>query len=244
MFLVTVHDPICSDSGDLAAALYSSFLPIPPADAFPPVDLAEFAPEKVPGAIIIQPDRIVLNKGRERVKLRVTNTGDRPIQVCYTAPVLPCPVHNSHAQVGSHYHFIETNPALLFDRGKAYGKRLDIPAGTAVRFEPGDVKTVTLCTIGGGKVITGGNRLASGVLDPARTDAIVTALVRKGFSHAPEPGALEVSVDTTITRESYVAMYGPTIGDHVRLGDSALWIQVERDLVGTELLLLSGADDR
>ena len=70
------------------------------------------------------------------------NTGDRPIQV------------------GSHYHFVETNRALAFDRKAAYGKRLDIPAGTAVRFEPGETKTVTLVTIGGRRVVRGGNNFA------------------------------------------------------------------------------------
>ena len=85
-----------------------------------------------------------MNAGRETVELDVTNLGDRPVQV------------------GSHYHFIETNPALKFDRQAAYGKRLDIPAGTAVRFEPGDTKTVTLVEIAGNQVIRGGNNLADG----------------------------------------------------------------------------------
>lgn len=138
--------------------------------------------------------------------------------------------------MGSHYHFIETNPALSFDRGKAYGRRLDIASGTAVRFEPGDVKTVTLVKICGAKIISGGNRLATGVLDPTRTDAIVEDLVRKGFSHMPEPGAMELSVDTHISKDAYVAMFGPTTGDRVRLGDSALWIQVEHDMVCRSIL--------
>jgi urease len=137
-------------------------------------------------------------------------------------------------QIGSHYHFIETNAALSFDRGKSYGKRLDIPAGTAVRFEPGDVKTVTLCTIAGAKIISGGNRLASGVYDPARTDQIVSELLQKGFGHVPEPGALEIDGDTDIGRDAYISMFGPTVGDRVRLGDTALWIEVEHD----EVLLL------
>jgi urease beta subunit len=76
----------------------------------------------------------------------VTNTGDRPIQV------------------GSHYHFIETNTALKFDRGAAYGKRLNIPAGTAVRFEPGETRTVSLVEISGKKVISGGNNFATGAV--------------------------------------------------------------------------------
>ncbi|KAI0078785.1 urease [Panus rudis PR-1116 ss-1] len=211
VFLVTVHDPVCTDSGDLDAALYGSFLPIPKHDVFPPTDESEFSREKVPGAVIVKDSRIVINKGRERVRLRVTNNGDRPIQI------------------GSHYHFIETNPLLVFDRAKAYGKRLDIAAGTAVRFEPGDVKTVTLCSIAGAKIISGGNRLATGPFDPNRTDDIISNLIQQGFGHQPEPGALEISEDTDIGRDAYVAMFGPTVGDRVRLGDTALWIEVEAD---------------
>lgn len=78
---MTVHDPICTDSGDIEAALYGSFLPIPPETAFPIIDISEYAAEKVPGAIIAKKERIILNKGRERIRLRVTNNGDRPVQV-------------------------------------------------------------------------------------------------------------------------------------------------------------------
>lgn len=106
---------------------------------------------------------------------------------------------------------------------------MDIAAGTAVRFEPGDIKTVTLCEISGAKIISGGNRLASGPVDLGRSEAIVTALVQKAFGHNPEPGALEINVDTTISRETYASMFGPTTGDLVRLGDTPLWIEVERD---------------
>jgi urease beta subunit len=88
----------------------------------------------------------VLNEGRRTASLPVTNRGDRPIQV------------------GSHYPFVETNRALDFDRSAAYGMRLDIAAGTAVRFEPGDTKTVKLVEIGGKRVIRGGNAFASGPL--------------------------------------------------------------------------------
>ncbi|KAL5526948.1 URE1 [Sanghuangporus sanghuang] len=212
VFLVTVHDPICSESGNLSEALYGSFLPIPLDDLFPVLDASDYEPAKAPGAVIVKKEQITINKGRERVKLKVTNNGDRPVQI------------------GSHYHFIETNSALIFDRGKAYGKRLDIPAGTAVRFEPGDTKTVTLVSIAGHKIISGGNLLASGVVDFGRTGDIVAALVQKGFSHTPEPGALELSMDTSVARETYVSMFGPTVGDRVRLGDTSLWIEVEKDL--------------
>ena len=109
--------------------------------------------------------------------------------------------------------------------------RLDIPAGTAVRFEPGDVRTVKLCSIAGNKLISGGNSLATGVVDLGRTDEIVMNLVQRGFTHVPEPGALAISVDTDISREAYISMYGPTVGDRLRLGDTSLWIEVERDEV-------------
>jgi urease beta subunit len=102
------------------------------------------APDGVPGETLTRAGAIVLNQGREAIELEVANRGDRPIQV------------------GSHYHFIETNRALLFERRAAYGMRLDIPAGTAVRFEPGETKTVTLVPIAGARVIRGGNGWASG----------------------------------------------------------------------------------
>ncbi|PPQ76528.1 hypothetical protein CVT26_013363 [Gymnopilus dilepis] len=213
VFLVTVHDPICTEDGNLENALYGSFLPIPDQSLFPVVDPSEYALQKQPGAVIVKKEPIVINKGRERVRLRVTNNGDRPIQI------------------GSHYHFIETNPHLSFDRLKAYGKRLDIPSGTAVRFEPGDVKTVTLVSISGAQIISGGNNLASGPvsLDPARRAEILSGLVQRGFAHVPEPGAGEVREDREVGREAYVAMFGPTTGDRVRLGDTSLWVEVEHD---------------
>lgn len=91
----------------------------------------------IPGEIFTAPGNIELNKGRKSVTLPVANSGDRPIQV------------------GSHYHFFETNPALKFDRKKARGMRLDIAAGTAVRFEPGQTREVTLIAIAGGREIYG-----------------------------------------------------------------------------------------
>ncbi len=127
--LVTVHQPIARDDGDLALALYGSFLPVPPPSAFPDVD-AE--PHEIPGEVRPRAGTIALNPGRDAIEIAVKNTGDRPIQV------------------GSHYPFDETNRALDFDRAAAKGMRLDIPAGTAVRFEPGDEKTVRLIVTAGG----------------------------------------------------------------------------------------------
>ncbi len=91
----------------------------------------------IPGEIITPKGDITLNEGRESVALTVSNTGDRPIQV------------------GSHYHFFETNPGLSFDRAKARGMRLDIPAGTAVRFEPGQSREVALIPVAGKREIYG-----------------------------------------------------------------------------------------
>ena len=93
--------------------------------------------EWVPGEILVKHGEIELNAGRKSVTLSVSNTGDRPIQV------------------GSHYHFFETNPALKFDRKKARGMRLDIAAGTAVRFEPGQTREVQLVAFGGKRVAYG-----------------------------------------------------------------------------------------
>ncbi|KAJ9151999.1 Urease [Pleurostoma richardsiae] len=214
-YLVTVHNPISTDNGDLARALYGSFLPIPDnSDATFPLPLADaYELTKQPGAVVPVKGKVTLNEGRKRIRLKVTSKGDRPIQV------------------GSHYHFVETNPQLEFDRARAYGFRLDIAAGTSVRFEPGDAKTVTLVEIGGGRVIRGGNNLASGPVDPSRAGELVARLQQAGFAHAPDPaGDAALHADAfAMDRAAYVTMFGPTTGDLVRLGMTDLWIRVERD---------------
>jgi urease subunit gamma/beta len=100
----------------------------------------------VPGAVETAPGDIVMNEGRDTAVLTVANTGDRPIQV------------------GSHYHFFETNPALSFDRAKARGMRLDIPAGTAVRFEPGQTREVRLVALAGKREVYGFRQDVMGAL--------------------------------------------------------------------------------
>jgi urease subunit gamma/beta len=132
--LVTVHDPIRPAEGA-------------PAD-----------PER-PGAILPAEGDIELSAGRRRERLRVTNTGDRPVQV------------------GSHYHFFETNRALDFDRRASFGLRLDIPAGTAVRFEPGQSRDVDLVAFGGSGMVTGLNNLTAGTTagDAAADAAVLRA---------------------------------------------------------------------
>jgi urease subunit gamma/beta len=142
--LVTVHHPIVAEQGDRALALFGSFLAVDSQSDPGSSGRAASTAGGAPGQVILQEGEIVLNEGRETVEIVVVNRGDRPIQV------------------GSHYHFVETNRALDFDRRAAYGKRLDIPAGTAVRFEPGESKTVRLVAIAGNRVIRGGNGWANG----------------------------------------------------------------------------------
>ena len=122
--------------------------------------------QMIPGQIFFAEDEIELNAGREKKEIEVANTGDRPIQV------------------GSHFHFFEVNKALSFDRPAAYGFRLDIPSGTAVRFEPGDTKEVTLVALGGNRRVIGLNNLTNGALDSAATkDAALATSQKSGYIH-------------------------------------------------------------
>lgn len=105
------------------------------------------APGEIPGEILCQPGEIVLNEGADVIVMEVVNTGDRPIQV------------------GSHYHFAETNRALSFDRDAARGRRLDVPSGGAIRFEPGQSRSVPLIPIGGLRVVIGFQGQVMGALD-------------------------------------------------------------------------------
>ncbi|MBI1727754.1 MAG: urease subunit beta [Candidatus Rokubacteria bacterium] len=120
----------------------------------------------IPGEYILGDGDIEANAGRRTVLLTVANTGDRPIQV------------------GSHFHFFEANRALRFERVKAWGMRLNVPAGTAVRFEPGDEKAVTLVELAGAREVHGLNALADGRVDAASRDAAVDKAAQAGFQGA------------------------------------------------------------
>jgi len=120
-----------------------------------------------PGAILAAEGEIELSAGRPRTTLEVVNTGDRPVQI------------------GSHYHFFEVNKALDFDRSAAFGMRLDIPAGTAVRFEPGQRKGVTLVGFGGRRELSGLNGLTNGAAtDQSVRDAALLRAREAGFKGA------------------------------------------------------------
>lgn len=208
--LVTIHDPIACDNGNLELALRGSFLPVPSPDKF-----VEVKSECLPGELVFGSGKITLNMGRKAVVLKVVNKADRPIQV------------------GSHYHFIEANPYLVFDRRRSYGMRLNILAGTATRFEPGDAKYVTLVSIGGGKVIRGGNGIADGHV--SNVERVMKDERVKSFGNEEQldarEGIVEVnsSLTTEVSREAYANMYGPTTGDKIRLGDTDLFAEIEKD---------------
>ncbi|CAM8976205.1 unnamed protein product [Rhodiola kirilowii] len=219
--LITVHDPFASENGNLELALHGSFLPIPSLDKFPSVQN-----HMIPGDIKFASGNITLNLGRKAVTIRVTNSGDRPIQV------------------GSHYHFIEVNPYLHFDRRRAYGMRLNILAGTATRFEPGETKTVTLVEIGGKKVIRGGNGIVDGPVNETHVTEVMERLHARNFGHSHDADArsansvflpMKVSLEeiyiftTVVSREAYSNIYGPTTGDKIRLGDTDLYAEIETD---------------
>src|SRR5436190_21004132 len=121
----------------------------------------------IPGEYLLGEAAIELNAGRETVTLPVNNTGDRPVQV------------------GSHFHFFEVNRQLVFDRAKTYGMRLDLPAGTAVRFEPGEVKTVRLVALAGLRHVYGGSGLVMRPLDDAGAkEKSIERMQQAGFGNA------------------------------------------------------------
>ena len=121
-----------------------------------------------PGQYFLSDEPVIINRGKPSIELSVWNVGDRAIQV------------------GSHFHFFEVNKALEFDRGAALGMRLDIPAGTAVRFEPGDRKDVVLVALAGSRRVTGLNGLTGGNVDsPAVRERAVRRMNQRGFGNRP-----------------------------------------------------------
>ncbi|KAK7399989.1 hypothetical protein VNO78_11187 [Psophocarpus tetragonolobus] len=181
---------------------------------------------RILGEIIYEDGCLTLNPGRKAVILKVVNKGDRPIQV------------------GSHYYFIEVNPYLTFDRRKAYGMRLIIASGTAVRFEvqfyvvtSRGYKSVKLVRIGGNKVIRGGNGITDGPVNETNHRAAMEVVCSRGFGHKEEEDASEgitkedsdCPFTTIIPREEYANKYGPTSGGKIRLGDTDLFAKMEKD---------------
>ncbi len=119
----------------------------------------------IPGEIFYKDEDIILNEGSEAIEIEVINVGDRAVQV------------------GSHFHFFEVNRYLKFDRKKAFGKRLNIPAGNAIRFEPGQTHRVQLIDIGGNGRVIGFNALTNGVTHDIKRDEAMKRIVEKGYAN-------------------------------------------------------------
>lgn len=162
--LVTVHDPICLETGNPDLILYGSGLTRTAA-----ANQVEHVPGLSPGERHFPDDPLVLNPDRATATVEVTNQGDRPVQV------------------GSHYPFFECNAALRFNRRKAFGMRLDIAAGTAIRFEPGETKRVQLVRIDGEQIVYGGNALTSGSTQSGDLDPAMERAVNQHFNHTEKP---------------------------------------------------------
>ena len=178
------------------------------------------------GEYIPTDGKIIANKGKKTIRLKVSNTGDRPIQV------------------GSHTHFSETNKALEFDREKSLGFHLNVPSGTSVRFEPGDSKNVEVVEFGGTKTIFGFSGLVSGDLESKKQEAIKN-INENNFKNITENVEYE-SNPLEISRNRYVQLFGPTVGDKVRLADTELVMEIEKDMIkyGDELVFGGGKSAR
>jgi len=226
--LLTVHDPISREDGVLELALEGSFLPVPNVKVFRSGGSGEEEDEEdiVPGQVMVSNTlpSIEINTATEEeegdsqvfgphlIEMAVTNTGDRPIQV------------------GSHYPFLETNAALVFDRKLSLGRRLNVPSGASVRFEPGERKTVTLVSLGGKKNVACGNGLTGGVADASKWDEIEKRMEAKGgFGDAPSSAEVPEGKPYVLSRSAYADAYGPTTGDRIRLGDTALVARIRTD---------------
>jgi urease subunit gamma/beta len=159
--LVTVHDPVCREVGDETLALYGSGLTRTGSGRS-----ADNVQSNRPGEILCADGDVILNQGRNTITVEVANRGDRPIQV------------------GSHYPFFEVNPALDFDRERTFGFRLNIPAGAAVRFEPGEFKAVELVEMAGERKIYGANGLVSGEVSEDNKVVALDRARERGFCGA------------------------------------------------------------
>lgn len=124
----------------------------------------------IPGEIVFGPGRLTVNAGRRTVELTVRNTSDHVVHVT------------------SHYHFFEANRRLAFDRGLAYGMRLDVASGAGVRWGPGEVRRVRLVELVGSRHVWGFNGLVDGPIDPHRRAEALRRAIDRGFLHEPEPG--------------------------------------------------------
>jgi urease beta subunit len=180
------------------------------------------------GGLVLAAGDIEMNIGRPTVTMKVRNTGDRPIQV------------------GSHFHFFETNRYLEFDRALSFGLRLDIPSTTGIRFEPGDEKEVTLVPMGGKQFCVGFNNLVDGWtgVGPNKNyrPNLEVAVGRAAHGFKSSKVRKENWLMSKISRRQYADLFGPTTGDKIRLGDTDLYVEIEKDfrVYGDELVTGGG----
>ena len=253
--LICVTDPVCQSGVGLELAFGGSGMAVPTPSLFlrstsksskssPSSEEEEEDGEEdeeneeglIPGEIVPPPTAeaggILINPQKEPIWILITNTGSRAIQI------------------GSHYPLIESNKSLLMDRRLAYGRRVNVSSGSAIRFEPGDAKVVSAVEIGGRRVIMGGNGLASGPVSPGRLEEIMVKLKERGFLHRPQTDedvqGAGPPVPFRMGRRAYIQAYGPTTGDTVRLGDTEIWLEVEHDhtVYGDECVFGGGKNIR
>ncbi|CAF0880370.1 unnamed protein product [Didymodactylos carnosus] len=210
--VVNIRNPICTDQGDLELALYGSFLPLPSLERFQQNGDVESGSH--PGEIFLKDAQpIAINNDRDSTFLTVTNESNELISI------------------GSHFHFVEANRHLSFDRNLAYGMRL---VGDILTFAPGEQKEAPIIPIGGLRIIHGGNGLFDGPVNEENLKKNQKNLRKNNFLHVDEKNNTEKSARRstkyTITREQYLTRYGPTTGDRMLLGDTNLAIQIELDL--------------
>ena len=269
--LVTVHEPIVAQRGDMKLALYGSGLPEPDDDTFESksrqllpgyqdVSPAAQREEEAAAAATTPsttkkrklPDTSASTSAAASSSLSTISTSPFPL-AHLPGDLIPSPLTAAHTlnssshslpltilnhsdrpiQVGSHYHLSDVNSALELDRRQALGRRLNVPAGTAVRFEPGERKTVQTVPIRGRRRVTGGNRIGQGnVGDEGHEQQVMARIAERGFRHTPAAAATpHPATAVTIPRSKYMAMYGPTTGDRIHLADTGLVAEVEWDFI-------------
>lgn len=273
--LVTVHEPIVAERGDMSLALYGSGLAEPDDDTFASKSRQRLPDYLQVGSVMVQQHDETIAATSSTTKKRKspdTSTATSTAITALASPsssrpatspfsiahlpgdLLPSLLTSTHIlnstslslplvilnhsdrpiQVGSHFHLTDVNSALELDRRQAIGRRLNVPAGTAVRFEPGERKTVQTVPIKGRRHVTGGNRIGAGsVNDDGHEQRVMTRVAERGFRHTPAtlPPPDQPPATVTILRSKYMAMYGPTTGDRIHLADTGLVAEVEYDYI-------------
>ena len=267
--LVTVHEPIVAERGDMALALYGSGLPEPDDDTFDSKNRQRLAGhQEVSMAVHLQAEIVPATSSttKKRKSPDTASAVSAPLSSASASPtstspfpvahlpgdLIPSPLTATHTlnstslsypltilnhsdrpiQVGSHFHLSDVNAALELDRRRALGRRLNVPAGTAVRFEPGERKTVQTVPIKGRRRVTGGNRIGQGnVGDDGHEQQVMARVAERGFRHTSADDLPAAHIAVTIPRTKYMAMYGPTTGDRIHLADTGLVAEVEWDFI-------------